>query len=219
MNPVSFGPKAPDKPTTIVFVSDKSNDDDNLGTNSVNGEFAIGPIGNYTLAELRALCTLTDGEPIPTLQEALDVIFNETDYKAVWLDIKDAGTVQYVLPLEVNFINKVNIAGKDIIIWAGLPSTDHITAYLADSLHTQATSLCELQPSDVENADCVAWGPRWTVGDLVDQAKPLRKEGKKVIYWTLDKPEFINPFLSHGALDGLLTDHPGTVAYYYYIRE
>ncbi|MFI5264056.1 MAG: glycerophosphodiester phosphodiesterase, partial [Candidatus Kapaibacterium sp.] len=49
--------------------------DDNLGTDLVNGEFAIGPIGNYTLAELRALCTLKDGEQIPTLQEALDLIF------------------------------------------------------------------------------------------------------------------------------------------------
>jgi glycerophosphoryl diester phosphodiesterase len=193
--------------------------DNNLSTNLVNGEFAIGPIGNYTLAELRALCTLTDGEPIPTLQEALDVIFNETDYKVIWLDIKDSGTVQYVLPLEINFINQAKAAGKDIIIWAGLPSTDHVTAYLANPLHSQATSLCELLPSDVDRAGCVAWGPRWTAGDQVDQAKPLRKEGKKVVYWTLDKPEFINPFLNHGNLDGLLTDHPGTVAYYYYIRE
>ena len=193
--------------------------DNNLSTDLVNGEFAIGPIANYTLAELRALCTLTDGEPIPTLQEALDVIFNETDYKVIWLDIKDSGTVKYVLPLEINFINQAKAGGKDIIIWAGLPSEDHVTAYLADPLHSQATSLCELLPSDVERAECVAWGPRWTAGDQVDQAKPLRKEGKKVIYWTVDKPEFINPFLNHGNLDGLLTDHPATVAYYYYIRE
>ena len=193
--------------------------DDNLGTDLVNGEFAIGPIGNYTLAELRALCTLKDGEQIPTLQEALDLIFNQTDYKVIWLDIKDAGTVQYVLPLEIDFINKLKAAGKDMIIWAGLPTSDHVNAYLADTLHKKATSLCELLPSDVENAGCVAWGPRWTAGDQVSAAKPLRAEGKKVVYWTVDKPEFINPFLNHGNLDGLLTDHPGTVAYYYYIRN
>ncbi len=193
--------------------------DDNLGTDLVNGEFAIGPIGNFTLAQLRALCTLKDGEQIPTLQEALDVIYNETEYKAVWLDIKDATTVPYVLPIEINFINKFKSAGRDVTIWAGLSSADHITAYMADSLHTKATSICELLPSDVENAGCIAWGPRWTAGDQVSSAQPLRAEGKKVIYWTVDKPEFINPFLNHGNLDGLLTDHPGTVAFYYYIRN
>ncbi len=193
--------------------------DADLTTNIINGEFAIGPITNYTLAQLRALCTLKDGSPIPTLQEALDVIFNETGYQVVWLDIKDAGTVQYVLPIEISFLNKVKAAGKNITAWAGLSTSDHVTAYLADSLHSQAPSLCELNPSDVENANCAAWGPRWTLGDLTTEAKPLRAEGRKVVYWTLDKPEFINPFLTHGGLDGLLTDHPGTVAYYYYIRN
>jgi glycerophosphoryl diester phosphodiesterase len=192
--------------------------DDDLSTNLVNGEFAIGPIGNYTLAELRALCTLQDGEAIPTLQEALDLIYVETDYKVVWLDIKDAGTVHSVLPIQIDFMNKIKNAGKDIIIWAGLTSTEHIDNYLADPLHAQATSLCELEPGDVERGGCVAWGPRWTAGDRVSDAMPLRSEGKKVVYWTVDKPEFINPFLNHGNLDGLLTDHPGTVAFYYYIR-
>jgi glycerophosphoryl diester phosphodiesterase len=193
--------------------------DASLGTNLVNGEFAVGPLSNYTLAELRALCTLKDGSPIPTLQEALDVIYNETVYQAVWLDIKDSSGVAPVLPIEIAFLEKVKLAGKIIAVWAGLPSSDHVTAYLNNPLHKQAPSLCELTPADVDNVDAAVWGPRWTVGDLVNQAKTVRKQGRKVIYWTVDKPEFINPFLDHGSLDGLLTDHPATVGYYYYSRK
>jgi glycerophosphoryl diester phosphodiesterase len=192
--------------------------DANLSTNLVNGEFAVGPLVNYKLSELRALCTLTDGSPIPTLQEALDVIDTETDYKAVWLDIKDSSGVAPTLPIEIAFLAKEKAAGRRIDVWAGLPSSDHITAYLNDPLHTQAPSLCELTPADVSNVNAAVWGPRWTVGDLVNQAKGMRSQGRKVIYWTLDKPEFIIPFIKAGALDGILTDHPATVGYYFYTR-
>ncbi len=193
--------------------------DADLSTNLVNGEFAIGPLTNYTLAELRQLCTLKDGSQIPTLQDALNVIDSETSYQAVWLDIKDSAGVAPTLPIEIAFLDRMKSEGRTVAVWAGLPTTDHVTAYLNDPLHTLAPSLCELTPADVDHANSEVWGPRWTVGDLVKQAKTVRQEGKKVIYWTVDKPEFINPFLDHGELDGLLTDHPSTVGYYYYIRK
>ncbi len=193
--------------------------DDNLSTNLVNGEFAIGPVNNYTLAQLRALCTLKDGSPIPTLQEAFDVILSKTSYQSLWLDIKTPETVSYVLPLQIAFLKQAKLSGRAIECWVGLTSDEHITNYLADSLHTQAPSICELDPPDVERAGSVAWGPRWTEGSLTNEAIQIRTEGKRVIYWTLDKAEFIVPFINHGNLDGILTDHPALVSYNYYSRN
>jgi glycerophosphoryl diester phosphodiesterase len=45
----------------------------------------------------------------------------------------------------------------------------------------------------------------------------MQSEGRKVIVWTVDEPQFIQEYINAG-FDGMVTNYPTLVAYYNYIR-
>lgn len=202
--------------------------DEEFSTRTVNSDYLIGPIANYPLAHIRALGTLKDGESIPTLQEALEVIIAETSITNVWLDVKVPEAIAYILPVQIAYLAKAadpSVAGsRTFHIYTGLTSAEDVAAYLANPLRTQAPALCELDPSDVAATGAAIWAPVWNRGNMQTDAQSLRAQGVKVVYWTLDDPDFINVFLDGElrktrTLDGILTNYPSLVAYSYYIRR
>jgi glycerophosphoryl diester phosphodiesterase len=202
--------------------------DDEFSTRTVNSDYLIGPVSNYPLAHIRALGTLKDGQSVPTLEEALAVVFTETNITNVWLDVKVPEAIEYILPLQIAYLQKAsdpaNSNARPFHIYTGLTSAEDVSAYLANPLHTQAPALCELEPSDVVSTSAAIWAPLWNRGNMQIDAQPLRAQGVKVIYWTLDDPDFINVFLESEqqktrSLDGILTNYPSVVAYSYYIRR
>ena len=46
----------------------------------------------------------------------------------------------------------------------------------------------------------------------------MHAEGRKVLSWTLDHAGYIQEFIRYGNFDGLLTNYPSLVAYYYYVQ-
>src|ERR1043165_8127118 len=75
--------------------------DDDLDVRATTKGPLMGPIKNYTLAELTSYVRLIHGEKIPTLEQALTFLVDSTELKAVWLDMKgDVNAMKIVIPIQ-----------------------------------------------------------------------------------------------------------------------
>ena len=192
--------------------------DENLSPRLVKGEFCIGPIANYSFAHLRTLCKLKNDEPIPTLQEALETIINNTRLSLVWMDTKVDAAIPALIKLQKEYSQIALSRGRNVEFIIGLPSEEAISAFLAHPLHQTAPVLCELDLDDVRATNATVWAPAWTRGTMTQDVITMHNEGRRVFFWTLDGPEYIRVFLNEGELDGIVTNYPSIVAYEYYTR-
>jgi glycerophosphoryl diester phosphodiesterase len=80
-------------------------------------------------------------------------------------------------------------------------------------------SVCELPIDKLETANSHIWGPRWTLGTQNTEVAQMHAEGRKAYVWTLDVPGNIQTFLKEGNFDGILTNYPSAVAFYYYAKQ
>ena len=108
--------------------------------------------------------------------------------------------------------------GRELEIMIGLP-----TSFMRDNLllypdYENVLSLCELTLSDVRNTNSQVWAPRWTLGLQTSSVQQMRSEGRRSFTWTLDQPQFISQYIKDSEFDGILTNHPTIVAFYYYAR-
>lgn len=192
--------------------------DENLSPRLVVGEFAIGPIKNYSYAHLLTLCRLKNGELIPTLKEALETVINKTNLSVVWLDVKDPAAIPQIIELQKEYVNLAIAAGRKLEILIGLPDDTAVEEFQKQHNFQNAASLCELEFDTVLKTNSLVWAPAWTRGPMIDEVSRMRGLGKRVFFWTLDGPEFIKVFLDEDAADGILSNYPSIVAYEYYIR-
>lgn len=193
--------------------------DENFSPRLVNSDYCIGPVSNYTFAAIRTLATLKNGEVIPTLREALDVVLTKTELKTVWLDIKSPDAIQPAEALQKEFKSKAAAAGRVLNIYLGLASEDMVSRFRSGNYPSGTDVLCELSADDVRSVDARIWAPRWTLGPMPEETTRLRTEGRKTVVWTLDQREFILPFLTDGKIDGILTNYPALVAFEYYVFQ
>ncbi|MFA6541077.1 MAG: glycerophosphodiester phosphodiesterase family protein [Bacteroidota bacterium] len=193
--------------------------DENFSPRLVNGEYCIGPVANYSFAAIRSLCTLKNGEPVPTLKEALDVVIAKTTLRTVWLDLKSPAVIPAAAAIQQEYKQKAAAAGRTVEILLGLSSEELVDAYTKANLPQPADALCELSVNDVRNVNAKVWAPRWTLGPLPAEAGQMKAEGRKTFVWTLDQKEFILPFLTDGKVDGILTNYPALVAFEYYALQ
>ena len=70
----------------------------------------------------------------------------------------------------------------------------------------------------MRRTDAEFWGPRWTLGLQTAEVEAMHNEGREVITWTLDDPVWIDKYIREGNFDGILTNYPSIVAYYYYVQ-
>ncbi|OGU63503.1 MAG: hypothetical protein A2499_02455 [Stygiobacter sp. RIFOXYC12_FULL_38_8] len=192
--------------------------DENLSPRLVVGEFAIGPIKNYSYAHLLTLCRLKNGELIPTLREALETVLYKTNLAFVWLDVKDPAAIPQIIKLQDEYAKLANASGRKLEILIGLPDEVAIEEFQRQPNYNNIGSLCELEFDMVIKTNSLVWAPAWTRGPMTDEVNKVRGLGKRVFFWTLDGPEFIKVFLDEGVADGILTNYPSIVAYEYYIR-
>jgi len=180
----------------------------------------VGNVEDFTWAQVRTFVVLKNGEQIPTLREALDFVFENTNLQFVWLDMKsDRNAMPVVMEIQQEFRGKVLPPGRDSLeILIGLPTTDQIDFYLATPGHEGHPSLCELSLNDVRRTNSAVWAPRWTEGTLESGVGEMHGEGRRAFVWTLDVPSFIREFVQTSQFDGILTNYPTIVAYYHYTR-
>jgi len=193
--------------------------DEELNSRLIKGEFCIGPVENFPFSHLRTFCRLLNGEEIPTLSEALDVIIKKTKLKLVWLDIKSPETIDYVIPIIDKYQKNAKSAGKKVSFVIGISSDEMRDKYLSNTDFKQYPALCELSADETLTMGAGFWAPRWTLGTQVSGIHQMHQENRKVFTWTMDDRQFINKYLRESSFDGILTNFPAIVAYEFYFKQ
>jgi glycerophosphoryl diester phosphodiesterase len=80
-------------------------------------------------------------------------------------------------------------------------------------------SLVEFSPEEARAVNARVWAPQWTLGLQREEVSTQQTEGRRVFTWTMDIEENVKTYLLEGKFDGILTNYPSVVAYYYYVRQ
>ena len=194
--------------------------DANINLRETKKGLLLGPVENFTVAQLKSFVELKNGEKIPTLREALEHVLYKTNLKFVWLDMKsESNSMPYVVEIQQDILNRAAIAGRDLEIMVGLPSDFMLNNLLAYPNYQNVPSLCELSLDQLHSVNSKVWAPRWTMGTLISDVQSLHSEGKRAFVWTLDQTQFIQQFINESEFDGILTNYPTIVASFYYAKE
>ncbi len=183
----------------------------------------MGPVNNYTYSQLTTLVQLVHGETIPTLQEMLDAVLYESQLQHVWLDVKTPDVLLAIAPVQaaINATAKAmydNGSRKTLLeVFMGLPGEDKVDAFMTLPGYQNIPSLCELTLDDLTKTNAKYWGPRWTRGPQPDALQQIHAQGKKAITWTLDDPNFMEEYVRTTQFDGILTNYPTLLSYYFYV--
>jgi glycerophosphoryl diester phosphodiesterase len=203
--------------------------DPGLSKTLVRGLFCNGQVAELSLAELSAACELRYGELIPTVEEALDMMVNETELEGVYLDMKVPGAVlptarlASALTTELRERNENDDPSDDRTFGAliAITTEEVLDAWRAAKKKLTEEGLeippclLEYDPDLVIEEGCVAWGPTWTEGPQADNVKKVRAAGAGTIYWTINQSEYIDAFLKASHPDGIISARASLVFHRY----
>ena len=185
--------------------------DETMSPRLVKGPYCHGPLADLPLAHLRANCTLEYGERLPTLDEALATALDDTELAAVWLDAKVPEAIEPTLAVMAKYRALASAKGRSLLFILGLAETETLDVFRALPAEKKGPCLVELETSDVIDAGCRAWAPRWTRGPMKDDVARMQARGIEVVFWTLDEVEYIDLFVQEAHPNGILTDRAGLV--------
>jgi glycerophosphoryl diester phosphodiesterase len=200
--------------------------DPSLTGSGTLGTFCIGKVDELSLAELRANCQLVHGELIPTLEEALYVMVEQTELEGAYLDMKVGEAIAPAMDLAAAANERALAIGRTFKAVVGMPTQVTIDAWNAGLAQGRARPPClvecapepctdDFDPNIVSDMGCYLWGPTWTGGPLLDHLAVVRANGGGVIYWTLNEQVFIDQFLLQARPNGIITAR-GALAFYRY---
>ncbi len=186
---------------------------------TVQGSYLLGKVENFDLEQIKIFGQLVYGESIPTLDEALSTIIDETKLSLIWIDLKDPEIVDAVILAQQNAINHAASIGRNIKILMGIPTDEILNAYNSSIYKNTTPTLVELDANTAKSLQtCEAWAPRWTNG-IPSQGTLDEMHSRNILVftWTLDVRDYINDFLE-AKIDGILSNYPSLVAGMYYSR-
>jgi len=177
-----------------------------------------GDFNQYTFDFLENYVRLVDGEKIPSLAQALQVFIDSTTMKYMWMDVKgDPDVFKYMEPIVRDAYARAAAAHRDIVLIADLPTTTVIQEYQNQpSYGASFPCMCELSMQDAIDNNCKYFGPRFTLGLLLDDVNRGHTLGIKSWVWTLNDKTTILNYMRDGKYDGIDTDYPAYVIYNYY---
>ncbi len=179
----------------------------------------VGPIENYSYAQLNTLVRLLNGEKIPTLREVLHSFVYNTSLTFLWIDTKYDGPMQVLRDMQKEFLQKAAAIGRKVDIAIGIPDKDVLKNFMQLPGYQNIPSVCELTIEDVIATNASIWAPRWTLGTQNEEVSKMQAQGRKAFVWTLDVPGNIATFIKEGKFDGILSNYPSAVAFYYYVQQ
>jgi glycerophosphoryl diester phosphodiesterase len=177
-----------------------------------------GDFNQYTFDFLENYVRLVDGQKIPSVAQILQVFVDSTNMKYMWLDVKgDPDVFKYLEPVVRDAYARAKAANRDVVIFADLPSQTVIDEYQKQpSYGADLPCMCELSLQDAINNNCKYFGPRFTLGLLLDDVNKGHSMGIKSFTWTLNDKVTILDYLQNGKFDGCISDYPAYVIYDYY---
>ena len=165
----------------------------------------VGPIHRFSLKQIRKLHK-PNGEPVPTLQEVINLLKGHCILK---IDIKDKGTVGKVIKLI-----KKNHIEDSVIITSEIIFVLKKVKNLSSKIKIELGGFKEKKPikemiKEVKDIKADIISPHYSIitKKLVDEA---HKTGLKVHVWTVDKKEDIEKMKKIG-VDGITTNFPGKI--------
>ena len=193
--------------------------DNTLNLRLIQKNGLTGPVESYTYQQLSSFVRLINGEKIPTLEESLETVINNTSLNFVWLDTKYIGPMDKVQAIQQKYLQKALQAGRSLQIVIGLPTTEALDSYKALANKANTPILSELDTAITRSIGARIWAPRWTLGLQTDEVQAMKAEGRTVYVWTLDEPKFIEEFINQNKFDGILSNYSPLVAYYHYSEQ
>ena len=177
-----------------------------------------GDFNQYSFAFLEAYVRLVDGQKIPSVAQVLDAFVDSTTMKYMWLDIKgDPDVFKYLEPVVRNAYARAAAQNRNIVIIADIPSEAVAAEYQKQpSYGADLPCMCELSLQDAIDNKCKYFGPRFTLGLLLDDVNNGHSLGIKSYSWTLNDKTTILNYLQNGKFDGFISDYPAYVVYDYY---
>jgi len=178
----------------------------------------IGAAEDYTFPQLQAGVRLLHGEQIPSLAAFLDTVITATSLQFIYVDMKPSSVngMAAILSVQQAALAKAASLGRTVQIYVAITTDDVLAAYLAVPGYANSPTICELGIDKLNQANSQVWSPRFTQQIPVSDINTLHSQGKLAITWTVNVNDFVSQFVTQGNLDGILSDYPGLVAYYYY---
>ncbi len=192
--------------------------DATLNARVVQTSGLLGPIENYTYEQLSTLVRLTNGERIPTLRQALETIVYQTPLQFVWLDMKYDGSFQAVRELQAEFLQKAEASQRQLEIVFGLPDETAVRNFKKLPAYQNIPSLVEYSAEEVAAINAKIWAPQWTLGLQLQAVDAQQAQGRRVFTWTMDIAENVERYMREGGFNGIISNYPSILAYYYYVR-
>lgn len=183
---------------------------------TVQSPYIIGPVENYTLAQVRVAARLLNGEQIPTLRDALKAVIDSTNLSMVWLDVKASNSMDSILAIAQEMNEYAKGKRNKLEILLGIPDETVLARYKASPFVGAVSVLCELGVDVARDVNAKVWAPRFTAGLQEDLVKQMQSEGRQVYVWTLDDEAFMRKFLDADLFDGVLTNYPTMLAAIFY---
>jgi glycerophosphoryl diester phosphodiesterase len=171
----------------------------------------------YSFAFLESSVRLTDGEKIPSVEQVLNSFIDSTTLKYMWLDIKgDPDIFKYLEPVVRRAYAKADKANRKLVIFADLTSDEVISEFKSWAGYDSLPTMSELSLDDAIQHNCQYWGPRYSLGLLLNEVEKAHSHGIKVLSWTLNDKNLILDYMTNGKFDGFISDYPAYVVYDYY---
>lgn len=181
----------------------------------------------YSFNFISRYVRLIDGQQVPSVEQALRVFVDSTTLKYFWMDIKgNEGIFMYLEPIVREAYRRADSLGRDVHIFAGLPSSAVIDDLAKQPTYTSTNpaypyssplpTLAEETIDKVLSTGSQYFGPRYTLGLLLPEVEIAHSNGVKVISWTLNSRALITNYLQNGKFDGFITDYPAYVVYDFY---
>lgn len=179
-----------------------------------------GDYNQFSFNFLYEYITLIDGQKIASLEQCLRDFIDSTTMTYFWMDIKgDDGIFQALQPIVLNAQAHAEEVGRNVVIYADMPSTTVIgqfQSYPAYRADTSLKTMCELTLQDVIDNGCTRWGPRYSRGLLLSDVAQAHSMGIRVISWTLNDEGLLANYMKNGQFDGFISDYPCFVVYDWY---
>lgn len=197
--------------------------DDTFSPRTVLGAYLLGKVENFDLKQIKLFGRLVNGEPIPTLREALTAIIERTNLSLVWLDIKDPSVVSAAIDEQAYADSIANSIGRNIEILVGAPSEKILEALQASPNVTDKSKILIELGSEIfpkYKLNYRAWAPRWTNNPsaICNEIPEMKKDNILTFTWTLDVQDFIPNYMNCD-IDGILSNYPSLLAGMYYSRQ
>jgi glycerophosphoryl diester phosphodiesterase len=189
--------------------------DASLNERLVQKNGILGPIENFTFQQLSATVRLKRGGKIPTLREGLQTIIQCTPLRFVWLDVKYDGPLDKVLALQEEFTQIASSMGRPLEIVIGIPDENVFENFKKLPNYQAIPSLSELDPEETNSINAKIWAPMFTKGLQNEEVAQMQALGRRAFVWTVDGENNVRKFMYEGRFNGILSNQPSIVAYYY----